>query len=106
MNVDYNSYSNVDDHPSPTFTGAFSGLRGGFLKTVQITLDEDLAEAVDRAVETLGTTRSGFTREALRDALAKLQRLAREERHRAGYEKHPVETGEFDGWDDEQVWAD
>lgn len=102
MNVDYNSYSNVDDHPY----SALLPHRGGFLKTVQITLDEGLAEAVDRAVETLGTTRSGFTREALRDALAKLRRRAEEERHRAGYEKHPVEAGEFDGWDDEQVWVD
>lgn len=102
MNVDYNSYLNVDDHPYSVPLPH----RVGFVKTVQITLDEDLAEAVDRAVETLGTTRSGFTREALRDALAKLRRHAQEERHRAGYENHPVEPGELDGWDDEQVWVD
>jgi ABC-type polysaccharide/polyol phosphate transport system ATPase subunit len=29
-----------------------------------------------------------------------------ERRHRAGYERHPVEPGEFDAWEDEQVWGD
>jgi metal-responsive CopG/Arc/MetJ family transcriptional regulator len=42
------------------------------MKTVQITLDEPLAEEVDRAVEKLGTTRSGFTRDALREALLRI----------------------------------
>jgi len=66
------------------------------MKTVQITLDEPLARDVDRAVEKLGTTRSGFTREALRDALSRLDREQLERRHRQGYERHPVKPGEFD----------
>lgn len=76
------------------------------MKTVQITLDEHLAQEVDRAVERMGTTRSGFTRDALRDALAKIERQDLERRHRQGYEKHPVKPGEFDIWEDEQVWVD
>ncbi|HLE83105.1 MAG TPA: ribbon-helix-helix domain-containing protein [Thermoanaerobaculia bacterium] len=76
------------------------------MKTVQITLDEPLARDVDRAVEQLGTTRSGFTREALRDALSRLDREQLERRHRQGYERHPVKPGEFDLWEDEQVWVE
>lgn len=76
------------------------------MKTVQITLDPELAEAVDRAVEKLGTSRSGFTREALRRNLARLERDELEERHRKGYARHPVEPGEFDVWEDEQDWGD
>jgi Arc/MetJ family transcription regulator len=74
------------------------------LKTVQMTLDEDLVAAVDRAAHKRGTSRSQFTREALRDALGRLRVRELEERHRAGYEKEPVRKGEFDIWYAEQAW--
>lgn len=76
------------------------------MKVVQITLDEDLAEDVDRAVAKLGTTRSGFTRQALRRSLERLDTEELERRHREGYKRQPVESGEFDVWEDEQVWGD
>ena len=76
------------------------------MKTVQMTLDEDLLEAVDRKVKTLGTTRSAFTRKALQVALDHIHVLEQEEKHRDGYLRHPVEAGEFDGWEDEQSWGD
>jgi len=74
------------------------------MKTVQMTLDEALVEEVDRAAEALGTTRSAFTREALRAALARRHEQELERRHRAGYEAKPVAPGEFDTWEAEQVW--
>jgi len=76
------------------------------MKTVQMTLDEDLVEEVDRAVQTLGTTRSAFARDALRAALVDLGERELVRRHRAGYERQPVQPGEFNGWEDEQVWGD
>lgn len=76
------------------------------MKTVQMTLDESLVEDVDRAATALGTTRSAFTRDALRSALALLRRQEQEERHRAGYQRQPVQTGEFSDWNDDQVWPD
>ena len=39
------------------------------MKTVQMTLDEDLLRTVDQVVKKLRTTRSSFTREALRAAI-------------------------------------
>ena len=74
------------------------------MKTVQMTLDEDLVAKVDRAVRRLGTTRSAFAREALREALARLREQELDRKHRAGYEAHPVRVGEFDAWLDEQAW--
>lgn len=71
-----------------------------------MTLDARLVDRVDRAANKLGKTRSAFTREALRDALARLASLEKERRHRRGYEARPVERGEFDGWAKEQVWPD
>ena len=76
------------------------------MKTVQMTLDDDLVSQVDIIVERLGTTRSAFTREALRRALEEIRIEALEKQHRRGYEQHPVRPGEFDDWETEQVWPD
>jgi metal-responsive CopG/Arc/MetJ family transcriptional regulator len=76
------------------------------MKTVQMTLDDDLVEAVDRAVRELKTTRSAFTRAALRDALKKLRIRQLEERHRKGYSLCPVKADEFSVWETEQDWGE
>jgi len=76
------------------------------VKTVQMTLDEDLVEAVDEAAKRLGTSRSAFARDALREALARLREKQLEQKHRRGYERYPVKPGEFDAWESEQVWPD
>ena len=76
------------------------------VKTVKMTLDDDLLRQVDETVERLGTTRSAFTREALRRALEELRIKALEEQHRRGYQRHPVSPGELDDWETEQVWPD
>ncbi|PYQ37588.1 MAG: CopG family transcriptional regulator [Acidobacteria bacterium] len=76
------------------------------MKTVQMTLDESLVEAVDRAARKLGKSRSAFTRDALREALARERARSLERRHRRGYAHHPVEVGEFDVWESEQVWTE
>jgi metal-responsive CopG/Arc/MetJ family transcriptional regulator len=76
------------------------------MRTVQMTLDEDLVRAVDRLAKRLRTTRSALTREALRDALRRHAAQQLEERHRRGYERRPVEEGEFSVWEDVQAWGD
>lgn len=76
------------------------------MRTVQITLEEELVQAVDQAAGQLALTRSAFARDALRAALARLESQAREQQHREGYLRQPVTPGEFDGWEDEQVWGD
>ena len=76
------------------------------MKTVQMTLDEELVTEVDEAVARLGTTRSAFTREALRSSLARLHEKELERQHREGYLRHPVRPDEVRDWEDEQVWVD
>ena len=78
----------------------------GHMKTVQMTLEEALVARVDKAARKLGTTRSGFTRNALKEALARLREEELERKHRTGYERQPVKAGEFDAWLDEQAWPD
>ena len=76
------------------------------MKTVQMTLDEDLVTRLDKMVKKLGTTRSAFTREALQRALERVQEQAMERRHREGYRKHPVTKDEFSNWENEQDWGE
>lgn len=71
-----------------------------------MTLDPELVAAVDRAARQLGTSRSAFTREALRAALRRLQERALEQKHREGYRRRPVRRGEFSDWEAEQVWVE
>ena len=76
------------------------------MKTVQMTLDEDLVRSVDRVVKKIHTTRSAFTRDALRDALKKFNVARLEKQHRRGYDIHPINNREFSVWEEEQAWGD
>jgi predicted transcriptional regulator len=78
---------------------------GKTMKTVQLTLDEDLVIEVDKTAKRIGTTRSAFTREALRSALEKIRVRELEQKHREGYRRKPVKRGEFSIWVNEQVWG-
>ena len=77
-----------------------------WMRTIQMTLDDDLVEAVDRVVKEMKTTRSAFTRAALREAVRRFHVCRLEEKHRRGYEIHPVNRGEFSIWEAEQDWGD
>ena len=76
------------------------------MKTVQMTLDDDLVKAVDRVSKELHTNRSAFARKALRDALARYTVERLEQKHRRGYERHPVVADEFSVWETEHDWGD
>ena len=76
------------------------------MKTVQMTIDEDLVRTVDHVSKKLHVSRSAFTREALRESLARYTVAQQEKKHRAGYERHPVAADEFAVWEGEQNWGD
>ena len=76
------------------------------MRTIQMTLDDNLVKAVDRVSKELHTSRSAFTRKALQDALARYKTEQLEHKHRCGYEQNPVVTDEFSIWETEQAWGD
>ncbi len=76
------------------------------MKTVQMTLDDELVKEVDYVVKRLHTSRSAFTRGALRKALAHYNIEQLERKHRQGYERHPVTGDEFSVWENEQSWGE
>ena len=76
------------------------------MRTIQMTLDEDLVREVDRVSKQLKTNRSAFTRKALREALARYSREQLERTHREGYQRQPVSENEFSVWETEQAWGE
>ena len=76
------------------------------MKTSQMTLDDKLVNAVDKVVRKLKTTRSAFTRNALREAVNQVKLKNLEKNHKSGYEKKPVKKTEFSIWESEQSWGD
>ncbi len=76
------------------------------MRTIQMTLDDDLVKAVDRVSKQLHKSRSAFTRKALREALSRYNLEQLECKHRQGYERHPVTADEFSVWETEQAWGD
>lgn len=76
------------------------------MRTIQMTLDDKLVKEVDRLVKDLHTTRSAFTRDALRQAIRRLQVRRLEEKHRKGYARKPVAEDEFAIWESDQQWGE
>ena len=76
------------------------------MRTIQMTLDDDLVKAVDHVSKQLNKSRSAFTRKALREALSRYNLEQLERKHRQGYGRHPVTTDEFSVWETEQIWGD
>ena len=76
------------------------------MRTIQMTLDDDLVKAVDRVSKRLRTSRSAFTRKALREALSRFNLEQMERKHREGYVRYPVTADEFSVWETEQAWGD
>ncbi len=76
------------------------------MRTIQMTLDDNLVKAVDRVSKELHTSRSAFTRKALQDALIRYNLEQLEQKHRSGYEQQPVVADEFSVWETEQAWGE
>lgn len=73
------------------------------MKNLQVPVSDNLIKHLDRTVKSLGTSRSSFVSKAIRDAI-RLREMRNEQIR--GYRKKPVAPGEFDVWENEQVWSD
>lgn len=76
------------------------------MKTIQMTLDDELVATVDQVVKKLKTTRSAFARKALRNAVKQVAIDQLERKHKKGYEQRPADKAEFSVWEAEQNWGD
>jgi Arc/MetJ-type ribon-helix-helix transcriptional regulator len=85
--------------------GVSSILLSTLMKTIQMTIDEELLDAVDELSRARRTTRSALIRHALEAELHRERTRIEERRHADGYARRPVAPGEFDAWLDEQDWG-
>ena len=76
------------------------------MRTIQMTLDDDLLKKVDIIAKELHTTRSAFTRDELREAVKQYNISRLELKHRQGYADNPVNKEKFSVWENEQNWGD
>jgi metal-responsive CopG/Arc/MetJ family transcriptional regulator len=76
------------------------------MKTIQMTIDEDLLAEVDRATKSMDITRSAFIRHALTLALQRRRISELERRHAEGYARFPAQPGEFDVPESSLAWGD
>ena len=75
------------------------------MKTIQITLDEDLLSRIDKAIQELNTTRSTLIQASFQYYLERLRIKKLEKKHRDGHLKQSVAKGKFDVWEGEQAWG-
>lgn len=76
------------------------------MKTIQMTIDDDLLGKLDRMVKAINISRSAFIRKSIQHYLANVNIQELEKKHREGYSKNPVQKNEFSVWESEQVWVD
>lgn len=75
------------------------------MKTIELSIDDELLSRVNHTIAQQKTTLTAFIRESLIHYLNRLKIRELEKQHREGYSKHPVQEGEFDVWENEQVWS-
>ena len=76
------------------------------MKTIQMTIDDELLIRVHHEIKELKMTRSAFIRASLQNYLEKLRIKKLEDKHREGYQKHPIKVDEFEIWENDRVWGD
>lgn len=75
------------------------------MRSIQLTLDEDLANEINLVASQLKITRSALVRQALSQACLQLREKEQERRHQKGYARLPIDSDEFTDWENEQVWV-
>jgi len=75
------------------------------MKTIQMTIDEQLLKLVDKMSRAQKKTRSAFIRDALEAKIRRERVREKEIRHAEGYARKPVATDEFEVWLSEQDWG-
>jgi metal-responsive CopG/Arc/MetJ family transcriptional regulator len=76
------------------------------MKIIRGALEEDLLNELDKIAGRLKTTRSAFTRRALKREIRHVRELDLIKKHIDGYKKKLVKKQEVDVWEKEQVWPD
>jgi metal-responsive CopG/Arc/MetJ family transcriptional regulator len=81
-------------------------IKARILKTIQMTIDENLLQRVDETAQAIQTNRSAFIRKALEMALQHYHLRQLEQQDAEGYARIPAQLEEIEVWLPEQAWGD
>jgi hypothetical protein len=73
---------------------------------MELTISETLFQHIERAARNAGLTTSDFVEQLLGRTLSESLITELERQEIEAYRRHPVMPGEFDVWEEEQVWGD
>jgi hypothetical protein len=76
------------------------------LKTMELTISETLFRHLERAARLAGVSTSDFVERLLDRSLSESLIAELERQEVEAYRQHPVVPGEFDVWENEQIWGD
>jgi metal-responsive CopG/Arc/MetJ family transcriptional regulator len=74
------------------------------MKTIQITIDQELLHLIDNDEESIKKGRSAFLRQAVRYYLEQKRLKSISEKYRSGYSQALEKDDDLNIWEDEQVW--
>lgn len=66
------------------------------MKTIELSIDDELLSRVNHTIAQQKTTLAAFVRESFIHYLNRLKIRELEKQHREGYNKYPVQESEFD----------
>jgi hypothetical protein len=76
------------------------------MHTIELNIDETLLAEINQVTQSLSMTLTDFARIAFELALRNHKIISLEQQHASGYVQSPVQPGEFDGWESEQLWSE
>jgi metal-responsive CopG/Arc/MetJ family transcriptional regulator len=74
------------------------------MRPIQVLLEDGFVQEVDEVARRLRIDRSKLIRKAVADFLAHVRKRHLEEKHRAGYVRHPQRADELSSWEGLQQW--
>jgi metal-responsive CopG/Arc/MetJ family transcriptional regulator len=77
-----------------------------YMKSIQVTFDEDLLRKLDRDEEVIRDGRSAVLRRAAAEYLRRKRRATIAEAYRRAYAKDAGLGDDFAGWENQGVWPD
>ena len=76
------------------------------MRTMELQISETLFQRIEQAARLAELSTTEFTQQLLRRSLREWTTAELEQQEIDAYKRQPVQPGEFDVWEDEQVWGE
>lgn len=76
------------------------------MRTMELQISETLFQRIEQAARLAELSTTEFTQQLLRRSLREWTTAELEQQEIDAYKRQPVQLGEFDGWEGEQVWGE